>query len=136
MTDGPLTLEQPLEIDDARRAARLLAQQRRDAEEWHQSLIRKAAASEEAYRKARAEAWTDVVGTAAEREAYVDADTATQRKQRDIDAGMVKAAVERLRGLEGERSMLKSLVEWSARMQDPGMPPSRAAEMPVIGGRS
>jgi hypothetical protein len=30
---------------------------------------------------------------------------------------MVKVTVERLRGLEGERSQLKSLVEWSAKLQ-------------------
>jgi hypothetical protein len=39
---------------------------------------------------------------------------------------MVKVQTERLRGLEGERSMLKSLTDWSSRL--------RIDEREVIGG--
>jgi hypothetical protein len=35
-----------------------------------------------------------------------------------VKQGLVKAQTERLRGLEGERSMLKSLIDWSARINE------------------
>lgn len=117
MTLGPLTLEQPLEIDDARRAANRLATQRRDAEQNLETQVNEAAEAEAKYRKAYAEAFIRAEGTAAEREAKAKNEASPEQIERDIAAGMVKVLTERLRGLEGERSMLKSLIEWSQRMQ-------------------
>jgi hypothetical protein len=111
-----LTLEQPLDIDDARRASRRLAVLRRDAEDTHQTQVERAAESERVYRKAYAQAFIQAEGTAAEREAKAKAASADEAYGRDLAAGMVKVTVERLRGLEGERSQLKSLTEWSMRM--------------------
>jgi hypothetical protein len=111
-----LTLEQPLDIDDARRASRRLAELRRDAEDTHQTQVERAAESERVYRKAYAQAFIQAEGTAAEREAKAKAASADECYGRDLAAGMVKVTVERLRGLEGERSQLKSLTEWSMRM--------------------
>jgi hypothetical protein len=111
-----LTLEQPLEISDARKASRKLADQRRVAELEHERLTRDAAEKERQYRKAYAVAFVQAEGTAAEREAVAKAESADQAYERDLAAGMVKVTVERLRGLEGERSQLKSLVEWSAKL--------------------
>ena len=48
-------------------------------------------------------------------------DSAKECRERDIKAGMVKVYTERLRGLEGERSMLKSLTDWSARLNAMGV---------------
>lgn len=115
----PLHLEQPLEIDEARTAARRLAQQRRDAEEELEKQVKKAAEAERSYRKSLALAFVnpDNTGkTAAAREAKARDIAGEAGKDRDIQAAMVKVFVERLRGLEGERSMLKSLVEWSMKM--------------------
>lgn len=114
----PLVLEQPLDIDDARRASRRLADQRRAAEERLDVLVREAAEAEATYRKALAQEFVKVTGTAAEREALARAAVADRSYERDLKAGMVKAQTERLRGLEGERSMLKSLVEWSMRINE------------------
>lgn len=117
MNPSALTLRQPLDVDDARAAARELATQRRAAEREHERLTQTAADSERAYRQAFAKAFVQAEGTAAEREAKARSAAADEAYKRDLAAGMVKVLVERLRGLEGERSMLKSLVEWSARMR-------------------
>lgn len=123
-----LRLEQPLEIDEARTAARAMATQRRSAEETLQVLVDKAADAEREYRKAFAKAFVSAEGTAAEREAKAKAASADECYARDLSTGLVKVQHERLRGLEGERSMLKSLVDWSARL--------RLDEREVIGGET
>jgi hypothetical protein len=113
-----LTLEHPLDIQDARVASRRLADQRRAAEEDLERLTQDAAEKEAAYRRALAEAFTRAEGTAKAQEAAARAAVADKSYERDLAAGMVKVQAERLRGLEGERSMLKSLVEWSARINE------------------
>jgi hypothetical protein len=115
-----LTLEEPLEIDEARRASRRLASMRREAEQNHEDYTRQAAEKERDYRKAFAQAFIQAVGTAAEREAVAKAVASQEAYERDLAAGMVKVCVERLRGLEGERSQLKSLTEWSMRLNIDG----------------
>lgn len=119
MSPHPLTLEHPLDIDDARLASRRLADQRRLAEQDLERMAREASEKEAAYRKALAEAFVQIEGgTAAEREAKARAAVADKSYERDLSAGLVKVQTERLRGLEGERSMLKSLVEWSAKINE------------------
>jgi hypothetical protein len=115
-----LTLEDPLEIDDARIASRRLSVQRRAAEEQHEQLTQKAAEEERNYRKAFAKAFIQAEGIDAVSKAKAEAETAEQAYKRDLAAGMVKVTVEQLRGLEGERSQLKSLIEWSMRLQIDG----------------
>lgn len=115
----PLSLEQPLDIDDARRASRRLADQRRHAEDELERIVGEAATAEQEYRKGLAQAFVGAEGsTAAEREARARAEVADKSYLRDLKQGMVKVATERLRGLEGERSMLKSLIDWSARINE------------------
>lgn len=121
-----LHLERPLEIDEARLAARRMAEQRRAAEDALQVQVDKAAEAERDYRKAYAQAFVQAEGTAAEREAIAKSASADECYERDLAAAMVKVATERLRGLEGERSMLKSLVDWSSRL--------RVDEREVVGG--
>ena len=112
----PLTLEQPLEIDEARRASRVLAQQRRDAEDLLERQVEKAADAERSYRKSYAMAIVKAEGPAVVKEAVAKDKAAEAGRDRDVQVGMVKVYTERLRGLEGERSMLKSLIDWSQRM--------------------
>ncbi len=116
-----LTMEHPLDLDDARRAARRLAELRRDAEQHHEDAIKAAAKAEADYRRAFARAIVSIEGrSAVEREAVAREQTAQESYERDLKLGLAKAAQERLRGLEGERSMLKSLIEWSARLDPSG----------------
>jgi hypothetical protein len=127
MNPNPLTLEQPLDIDDARRASRALATLRRDAEDALEKRTEEAAEKERQYRKAYATAFIQATGTAAEREAVAKSEASQEAYERDLAAGMVKVGVERLRGLEGERSQLKSLTEWSMRL-DPAANVLRESE--------
>jgi hypothetical protein len=112
-----LHLERPLEIDEARLASRRMAEQRRAAEDELQRLTTLAAEAEREYRKAFSRAFVAAQGTAAAREAEAKAASADECYARDLSAGMVRVQTERLRGLEGERSMLKSMVDWSARLR-------------------
>jgi hypothetical protein len=113
----PLHIEEPLSIDDARRASRTLATQRRIAEDNLESAVTKAAETERDYRKSLAVAFVkNTEGTAAQREAQARADVAKESYERDVAAGMVKVCQERLRGLEGERSQLRALMDLSAKV--------------------
>jgi hypothetical protein len=118
---GPLTLTDPLSIDEARQASRHMAEQRRVVEGMVEQAVIEAADAEQAYRKKFAEAFIAAEGTAGEREAIAKRDSAAECRVRDIKAGMVKVMHERLRGLEGERSMLKSLLDWSAGLNRQGV---------------
>lgn len=113
----PIYLSEPLGIDEARAASRALASQRRLAEANLESAIKTAAETELTYRKAKAIEHTKAAGegTAAQRDAIVNAATAQERYERDLAAGQVKVWQERLKGLEGERSQLRGLIELSAR---------------------
>lgn len=119
---GPLLLEQPLEISDARRASHVLAQQRRSAEERLEELAEQAAEAERFARKELARCFLIAEGnSAAQREAHARSLAADAFYQRDLAVGLVKAQHERLRGLEGERSQLKTICEWSAKMAFQGV---------------
>jgi len=119
---GPLLLENPLEINEARRASHALAQQRRAAEAELDRLTRDAAEAEREYRKTLAKAFLVAEGdTAAMREADAKSRASQAGYERDLAVGLVKACQERLRGLEGERSQLKTISEWSARMNFEGV---------------
>jgi hypothetical protein len=121
-----LNLEEPLEISEAREASRAMARQRRAAEDTLQQMVENAAETERLYRKAFSAAFIRAEGTASAREAKAKADSADECYARDLAAGMVRVQTERLRGLEGERSQLKSIVDWSARL--------RLDEREIIGG--
>lgn len=123
-----LHLERPLEIDEARLASRRMSEQRRAAEDALQAQVQKAAEAERVYRKRYAVEFVQAQGTAAEREAVAKAGSADECYERDLAAAMVKVQTERLRGLEGERSQLKSLTEWSMRL--------RLDEREVAGGQT
>lgn len=115
---GPLLLEQPLEIDDARRASHALAQQRRAAEDELKKLTEEAASAERDARKKLAQSFLVAEGaSAAHREAEAKSLAADAFYMRDLKVGLVKACIERLRGLEGERSQLRALTDWSMRMR-------------------
>lgn len=114
-----LILEDPLDIDEARHASKVLAGQRRDAEKALDTLVTEAAQAEADYRKALAQAFVTAEGSsAAHREASARSSVSDKSYQRDVKQGLVKAQTERLRGLEGERSMLKSLIDWSSRINE------------------
>lgn len=125
MGDVPLDLEQPyelrnpLDMDDARRASREVTKLRRGAEVFLREQVQARAEAEANYRLLLASAIVRMTGTG-------PATTAVDRAKGEDDVnaalevfrtaeGMVEAAKERCRGVEGERSLLKSLIDASAR---------------------
>jgi hypothetical protein len=134
MNPRTFTIEDPLDMDDCRRASRKLAELRREAERRHEEAVTKAAEAERDYRRELARAHVQAEGgTAAAREAAARAHCADAAYLRDLSAGMVRVAQERLRGLEGERSMLKSLIDLSGRILDRTEPPVQG---PTYGRRA
>ena len=72
--------------------------------------VKNAAAAERDYRLAKSEAWLRVSdGTAAQKEAWVDAQTAEARYKRDLAAGMEKASHQAIRARLAEMSLLQSV---------------------------
>ena len=118
---GPLILTQPLDLDDAREAARQMSVQRRNTESMLEEQNKTAADAEHSYRKAFARAFIQAEGTAAAREAIARAESADEARERDIQERIFKVLQERLRGLEGERAMLRALMEWSMKMNERGV---------------
>lgn len=69
------------------------------------------AEAERDYRKAKSLAWVNrTEGTAREREALVDADTADLRFKRDLAEGMRRAALESVRARATQISAIQSLL--------------------------
>jgi hypothetical protein len=69
------------------------------------------AEAERSYRKAKAVAWVKVgEGTAAFREAQVDAQTADLRFERDLADGMRRAAIEAVRSRQQQLSALQTVI--------------------------
>ena len=118
---GPLILTQPLDIDDAREAAREMSSQRRATEEMLKGQNIIAADAEANYRRAFAAAFVRAEGTAAERQAVAHSESADMARDRDIQERMFKVFEQRLRGLEGERAMLRALMEWSMKLNVVGV---------------
>lgn len=75
------------------------------------STAQELAEAERDYRKARALAWvTQTEGTAGQKEAQVDAQTADLRYARDVAEGMRRAALESVRARSTQISMWQTLV--------------------------
>jgi hypothetical protein len=120
----PLDLEKPyregdpLDMDDARQASRRASQMRRDAERERIERGEKKAEAEVAYKKARATAILrlkiDQGATVAKELADGDDEVAPLLLEKIKADTLYDAAGERLKTLEGERSMLKSLIDWSS----------------------
>lgn len=122
MTDHGLDLERPyrerdpLAMEDAREASREVARLRRRAEADLVKAVKTAAEKEHTYRKRISE---EVVKAKVDHPATVALEVARGKVQKElveyrVAEGMVKAAEQRIRGVEGERSLLKSLIDWSS----------------------
>lgn len=118
-------------MHDAREAARAISGQRRNARalleaaiDDLESALANEAEKERSYRKLKAEKWLRAEGdTAKAKEAWVDAESAQARYERDIASGLVKGAQQRVRlaeeklaEVDGERASLHRLLEWSMRV--------------------
>lgn len=112
-------LTEPLSMDDAREATTKVARQRAEAREQFEQAITDAAEAERQYRKALAVAFVTATGdTAAQKEANARKGAADDAYNRDLKAGLVKVAQERLNEIDAVRASLHRLIEWS-RAIDP-----------------
>lgn len=128
---GPLTLTDPvgfkhgLDVDDAREAGRNIVRFRNHFLKEHGDFVEDAADKEAAYHETRAKA---ILTLKAEHGATVAPKLADgEQDVRDalvawrIASGLVDASKERLRGIEGDRSTLKSIIDWSAGLNRQGV---------------
>lgn len=110
-----------MSVQEAKALAHQIAVSRREAEKVLEACVNEAATATHAYRKGFAEAIVKAEGTQTVREAQAKAEAADLELKRDIARGMERVAQERLRGLEGERSILKTLMDWNSRLEQSGV---------------
>lgn len=136
MNPAALTLEEPLDIDDARQAARAMGTARREARKDYEKRIKEAADKKREYRKAKALAYVTADGPDAHaRKADVEKRAADAEFAMELAEGMVKVAAEKLEEIDGERASLHRLMEWSMRLGIDGRESPPPYTKP-IGGRS
>jgi predicted nucleic acid-binding Zn-ribbon protein len=98
-------------LDEAIEDLRRLSRQLHGALDWLRDTAPDSADKERQYRKAKALAWvTRTEGTAAQRAALVDADTADLRYERDLTEKLERAALEKVRAIRQEISAYQSLM--------------------------
>lgn len=116
--ERPYREQDPLDMDDARLASRRVSRLRRDAEAQLVKRAREKGEKESEYRRLRSiaitEARADGPATTAKEMADGDAEVRRALIEWKVAEGMYDAARERVKGVEGERSMLKSLIDWSS----------------------
>lgn len=92
-------------VDEARRLSELLD---KGLEVLREQSVAEAEA-EHAYRRAKATAWVEAPeGTVPERDAWVDGQTADQRRDRDLARAMRRAAKEAVQSRRQQISLLQS----------------------------
>lgn len=120
--ERPYREQDPLDMDDARAASRRVSRLRRDAEAQLVKRAREKGEKESEYRRLRSiaitEARADGPATTAKEMADGDSKVRKALVEWKVAEGMYDAARERVKGVEGERSMLKSLIDWSARINE------------------
>jgi hypothetical protein len=119
----PLSLGDPLDLDDGRRAASKLARQCREGVEALDRAVKAHSEAEHTYRIAYAKKLVELRGDAvpvgvATDLAKGDETVAQLKYERDLAKGMIDVARERLRQLDGERASLRQLLEWSRKFED------------------
>lgn len=99
-----------IDLSEALDEVRQLRDDMHRAQDWLRDNAPLSSQAEADYRKARANAWVEVEGTAAHREAQVDALTADLRYQRDLAEKLERAALEKIRSCRQEISLYQSLL--------------------------
>lgn len=124
-----LTLEDPLQVDEARRACQVIAERRRAARKALGDAMDDLAEKERLYRRRRAVCYVENVGapSAGMRDSIVDDEAADQRYDRDLAKGLVEMQQELLKEIDAERASLHRLVDWSMKL-DPGPGSEQASE--------
>lgn len=129
MNTVSLTLDDPLQIDEARRACQMIAERRRAARKELQKATENLAEKERLYRKRRSVCYVENLSAPAAgmRDAIVDDEAANERYARDLAKGLVQTQEELLKEIDAERASLHQLITWS-RQLDPGPGAEHASE--------
>ena len=112
----PFILDDPLDYESGRLAAKTLNERRAAARSDLETATGKLVDAERDYRKRRAERIGVAKGTVDEKKAWLDGDTADLRAKRDGAEWAVKIVQERLAELDAQRASLHRLLEWSMRL--------------------
>lgn len=116
--ERPYKQGDPLDMEDAREASRRSSVLRRQAEAELRAAVEDRAEKEGAYRKALAqkivELRSECSATEAKERARGEEPVVSKMIEFRVAEGMVDAHKERLKTIEGDRSQLKSLVDYSA----------------------
>lgn len=116
--ERPYQQGDPLDMDDAREASRRSSEMRREAEEALRQAVERRAEAEAEYRKRLAVAIVhkrqEAPATVAKDLAHGEPEVSEAMVAFRIAEGMVDAAKERLRTIEGDRSQLRGLIDFSA----------------------
>ena len=100
-----------MELAEMVKEARRLSRQLDAGLDVLRSTVQECAEAERQYRKARSLCWLEAKGrTAAEREAWVDSETADLRFERDVQEGLKRAAIESVRARAQQISLLQSML--------------------------
>jgi len=129
-TPQPFILDDPLDYESGRLAAKTLNDRRVLARQELEKATEKLVDAERDYRKGRARKIGDATGTALEKKEWLDGETADLRHKRDGAEWAVKIIQERLAELDAQRASLHRLLEWSARL-DPHAAELFAQRQPV-----
>lgn len=108
-----------LSLDELRRGARQITERRRDARRDYERYAKEEADADLEYRKTMAKAYTAArADGVTDRGAEILArDAAAEAKQRrDIAASLAKSALLRIEECEREAATLRSIAEWSQRI--------------------
>lgn len=114
----------PLDFADAYQRIARLAQQRRSLIEDYAEALAAAAQAKHDHRLAKAKAYATAAaeGGTADAKKYRAEELAAEAEHRaEIADALAKAALERLRANEADRSMLRALIEWSQRLNAVGV---------------
>lgn len=131
----------PLDVDEARAAARMASENQRNGEQQLRDAFRGAAAAEQEYRKALAVAIVKYreAGTAwsvCADMARGDAEVAQLRYERDVKDGVKEAALQATWRHAADRKDVGRMIDWSrGRDLATGAEPEPPAEPHTFGGR-
>ena len=117
-------LDDPLDISDAREAARTAATNRRRVRDELERQVKVASDAEGAYDRKLAATMVALRDqepptptTILKEVARGDDDVIAARRKRDIEFGRLDLLKRELNGIEGERAMLRQLIEMSQRLR-------------------
>lgn len=119
-----MTVKPTMTLDEFRAQSRAIQKARAGARERYEDYAREAAQAESEYRKRLAQAFAEAKRmdgvTAAQAELEAHAAASDLRLKRDLAQSLAKSALLRVEALEADRATLRSVAEWSQKVDATG----------------